>query len=156
MGMTSMMKHIGRRMFNNHLLYTSLPEWAQSLGMVFSLILIAPSWGGMLNGLLTLREDIVEFLYTWNDIPVPIRHPEDENGFPLPAKDPEILKTQVIGRFFNAHWVDDPSGTGGGLHGEIWFDTQKCHDLGGDALQVLTAVENGAVVEVSTAYYANF
>jgi len=39
----------------HHLLYTSLPEWAQSLGMVFSLILIAPSWGGMLNGLLTLR-----------------------------------------------------------------------------------------------------
>ena len=39
----------------HHLLYTALPEWAQSLGMVFSLMLIAPSWGGMLNGLLTLR-----------------------------------------------------------------------------------------------------
>jgi cytochrome c oxidase cbb3-type subunit I/II len=37
------------------LLYTALPDWAQSLGMVFSLMLIAPSWGGMLNGLLTLR-----------------------------------------------------------------------------------------------------
>jgi len=39
----------------HHLLYTSLPEWAQTLGMVFSLMLWAPSWGGMLNGLLTLR-----------------------------------------------------------------------------------------------------
>ncbi|HEY0839025.1 MAG TPA: cbb3-type cytochrome c oxidase subunit I, partial [Vulgatibacter sp.] len=39
----------------HHLLYTSLPDWAQSLGMVFSLMLWAPSWGGMLNGLLTLR-----------------------------------------------------------------------------------------------------
>ena len=39
----------------HNLLYTSLPDWAQSLGMVFSLMLIAPSWGGMLNGLLTLR-----------------------------------------------------------------------------------------------------
>ena len=39
----------------HHLLYTSLPEWAQSLGMVFSLVLIAPSWGGMINGLLTMR-----------------------------------------------------------------------------------------------------
>jgi len=39
----------------HHLLYTSLPEWAQTLGSVFSLMLIAPSWGGMLNGLLTLR-----------------------------------------------------------------------------------------------------
>ncbi len=39
----------------HHLLYTALPEWAQSLGMVFSIMLLAPSWGGMLNGLLTLR-----------------------------------------------------------------------------------------------------
>lgn len=39
----------------HHLLYTSLPDWAQSLGTAFSLMLLAPSWGGMLNGLLTLR-----------------------------------------------------------------------------------------------------
>tara|TARA_R110000868_G_scaffold1211_2_gene9347 strand:- start:67361 stop:69547 length:2187 start_codon:yes stop_codon:yes gene_type:complete len=39
----------------HHLLYTALPTWAQALGTVFSLMLIAPSWGGMLNGLLTLR-----------------------------------------------------------------------------------------------------
>ncbi len=39
----------------HHLLYTALPNWAQSLGTVFSIMLIAPSWGGMLNGLLTLR-----------------------------------------------------------------------------------------------------
>ena len=50
----------------HHLLYTSLPEWAQTLGTVFSVMLIAPSWGGMINGLMTLRgawdrvrEDIV-------------------------------------------------------------------------------------------------
>lgn len=39
----------------HHLLYSSLPDWAQSLGVVFSVMLIAPSWGGMINGLLTLR-----------------------------------------------------------------------------------------------------
>ncbi|MEO6670337.1 MAG: cytochrome-c oxidase, cbb3-type subunit I [Ferruginibacter sp.] len=39
----------------HHLLYTSLPNWAQSLGVVFSFMLIFPSWGGMINGLLTLR-----------------------------------------------------------------------------------------------------
>ena len=39
----------------HHLLYTTLPGWAQSLGVVFSVMLIAPSWGGMINGLLTLR-----------------------------------------------------------------------------------------------------
>lgn len=56
----------------HHLLYTSLPEWAQTLGMIFSLMLWAPSWGGMINGLLTLRgawhllrtDPIVKFLVT--------------------------------------------------------------------------------------------
>jgi len=38
----------------HHLHYTSLPDWAQSLGMVFSLVLLAPSWGGAINGILTL------------------------------------------------------------------------------------------------------
>ena len=38
----------------HHLQYTALPDWAQSLGMVFSLILLAPSWGGAMNGILTL------------------------------------------------------------------------------------------------------
>ena len=38
----------------HHLIYTSLPDWAQSIGTVFSLILLAPSWGGALNGILTL------------------------------------------------------------------------------------------------------
>ncbi|UIR56613.1 cytochrome-c oxidase, cbb3-type subunit I [Sphingobacterium sp. SRCM116780] len=39
----------------HHLLYTALPGWVQSLGVAFSVMLIAPSWGGMINGLLTLR-----------------------------------------------------------------------------------------------------
>jgi cytochrome c oxidase cbb3-type subunit 1 len=38
----------------HHLHYTALPDWAQSLGMIFSLILLAPSWGGMINGIMTL------------------------------------------------------------------------------------------------------
>lgn len=54
----------------HHLLNTSLPDWAQTLGMVFSIMLWAPSWGGMINGLLTLRgvwhllrtEPVVKFL----------------------------------------------------------------------------------------------
>jgi cytochrome c oxidase cbb3-type subunit I/II len=39
----------------HHLLYSALPDWAQTLGMVFSIVLLAPSWGGMINGLMTLR-----------------------------------------------------------------------------------------------------
>ena len=54
----------------HHLHYTALPDWAQSIGMVFSLVLLAPSWGGMINGIMTLsgawhklREDpILKFL----------------------------------------------------------------------------------------------
>nr|WP_240624047.1 cytochrome-c oxidase, cbb3-type subunit I [Ahniella affigens] len=38
----------------HHLQYTAIPDWAQSLGMVFSLVLLAPSWGGMINGIMTL------------------------------------------------------------------------------------------------------
>jgi cytochrome c oxidase cbb3-type subunit I len=38
----------------HHLHYTALPDWAQSVGMVFSLVLLAPSWGGMINGMMTL------------------------------------------------------------------------------------------------------
>ncbi|PIV35333.1 MAG: cytochrome-c oxidase, cbb3-type subunit I [Lysobacterales bacterium CG02_land_8_20_14_3_00_62_12] len=39
----------------HHLLYTALPDWVQSIGMVFSLILLAPSWGGMINGMMTMN-----------------------------------------------------------------------------------------------------
>jgi cytochrome c oxidase cbb3-type subunit 1 len=54
----------------HHLHYTSLPDWVQSVGMVFSIILLAPSWGGMINGMMTLsgawhklREDpIIKFM----------------------------------------------------------------------------------------------
>ncbi|WP_238785162.1 cytochrome-c oxidase, cbb3-type subunit II [Blattabacterium cuenoti] len=45
----------------HHLMYTSLPNWAQMLGTIFSIMLIAPSWGGMLNGLLTLRSAWKQF-----------------------------------------------------------------------------------------------
>ena len=41
----------------HHLHYTALPDWAQSLGMVMSIILLAPSWGGMINGMMTLSGD---------------------------------------------------------------------------------------------------
>ena len=56
----------------HHLHYTTLPDWAQSLGMIFSVMLLAPSWGGMINGIMTLsgawhklRDDpILKFLIT--------------------------------------------------------------------------------------------
>lgn len=55
----------------HHLLYTALPEWTQTLGMTFSIILLAPSWGGMINGLFTLKgawdklrtDPIIKFMF---------------------------------------------------------------------------------------------
>ncbi|MBC7545130.1 MAG: cytochrome-c oxidase, cbb3-type subunit I [Candidatus Sericytochromatia bacterium] len=55
----------------HHLLYTALPEWCQTLGMTFSVVLLAPSWGGMINGLMTLRgawdklrtDPIIKFMF---------------------------------------------------------------------------------------------
>jgi cytochrome c oxidase cbb3-type subunit 1 len=38
----------------HHLMYTAIPDWAQSVGMAFSIVLLAPSWGGMINGMMTL------------------------------------------------------------------------------------------------------
>jgi len=57
---------------SHHLHYSALPDWAQSVGMIFSIILLAPSWGGMLNGVLTLSgawhklrtDPILKFLVT--------------------------------------------------------------------------------------------
>jgi len=54
----------------HHLHYSALPDWAQSIGMVFSLVLLAPSWGGMINGIMTLsgawhklrRDPVLKFL----------------------------------------------------------------------------------------------
>jgi cytochrome c oxidase cbb3-type subunit 1 len=63
----------------HHLHYTALPDWAQSLGMVMSLILLAPSWGGMINGMMTLsgawhklRTDPIAALP--GGVPVVLRH----------------------------------------------------------------------------------
>ncbi len=55
----------------HHLLFTALPEWTQTLGMTFSIVLLAPSWGGMINGLFTLKgawdklrtDPIIKFMF---------------------------------------------------------------------------------------------
>lgn len=105
----------------------------------------------VLNGILTLREEITRFVDSWNDIPVPVSHPTDSSGQYILAKSPDVIRDRVIGRLFNAVWDDEI----GALRSEMWLDVQKCHDLGGQALQVLKDVEAGRLVEVSTGYMAN-
>lgn len=68
----------------HHLLYTAVPDWAQSLGVVFSVMLIAPSWGGMINGLLTLRgawdrvRDSVVLKFWWWPLPPMVWRPSKD------------------------------------------------------------------------------
>jgi cytochrome c oxidase cbb3-type subunit 1 len=57
----------------HHLHYTALPDWAQTLGMVFSIMLWMPSWGGMINGLMTLNG-------AWDKIRTDPDHPHDGDG----------------------------------------------------------------------------
>lgn len=101
---------------------------------------------GVLNGELATAEDIGRYVDTWNGIPLPIGHPE-QDGRPVSANSPRILETQTVGRFWNATFTDNA------LRGEIWVDVEKATRLGGEALTALQKLENGEPLEVSTAYF---
>jgi cytochrome c oxidase cbb3-type subunit 1 len=66
----------------HHLHYTALPDWAQSIGMVFSLVLLAPSWGGMINGVMTLSG-------AWHKA---ARRPDPE----VPDRQPVVLRHEHV------------------------------------------------------------
>ena len=66
----------------HHLHYTALPDWAQSVGMVFSLVLLAPSWGGMINGIMTLVGRVAQTA----------RRPDPE----VPHRQPVVLRHEHV------------------------------------------------------------
>lgn len=101
---------------------------------------------GVLNGELATAEDIGKYVDTWNGIPLPVGHPE-QNGVPVSANTPQILENQTVGRFWNASF------NGNALRGEIWVEVNKAQSLGGEALTALEKLENGEPLEVSTAYF---
>jgi hypothetical protein len=103
---------------------------------------------GVLNGELVPLEEIGKFPQTWNGIPLPVGHPQ-ENGDYISANTPDI-EGKNVGRFWNARIESDA------LKGELWIDIAKAQSLGGDAVRVLQRLEAGRPLEVSTAYFRDF
>ena len=102
---------------------------------------------GVLNGEFLSAAEIEASVQFWNDVPVPIYHP-DVNGMQVSARDLQIIEESVVGRFYNAFYEDES------LKGELWIDIAKATALGGSALDALTKLQAGEVLEVSTAYFA--
>lgn len=100
---------------------------------------------GVLNGELVPTEEVAKFIAAWNDVPVPVNHPM-QNGEPVSARSLDVLAQDVIGRFQNVQFD-------GRLRGELWLDIDKAAALGGVAVEVVTALQAGQPVEVSTAYF---
>jgi len=101
---------------------------------------------GVLNKEYLSADEIEKSVQFWNDVPIPVYHPV-RNGAKISAKTLAVIEEDVIGRFYNAFYENES------LKGEMWIDIEKAKSLGGDALEVLTSLEAGEVVEVSTAYF---
>lgn len=101
---------------------------------------------GVLNGEWLPAEEIAKSVEAWNNVPLPISHPR-ENGVPISVNRADLLAA-CVGTFRNSHLTFDKQG----LQGELWLDVAKARMQGGDALVALTRIENGEMLEVSTAY----
>lgn len=108
--------------------------------------LVAPAVvivAGVLNGLLVPAAEIEISTPSWNGRSIPVHHPNTNT-----ANEPMTIQNQVIGYFYAANFQTDR------LHGEMWFDVAKANALGGDAAIVIENIQNGGMIEVSTAYWA--
>ncbi len=103
---------------------------------------------GVLNGRLVPGDEIGRHVESWNGIPLPLNHPQ-ANGLPVSAQSPEIIENLCVGYFWNAHYDN------GVLRGEMWIDVEKCRKLGGDGLVLLENLNEGKIIEVSTAYFCD-
>lgn len=103
---------------------------------------------GVLNGELLLATELEKSLPAWNDVPVPVGHPR-ENDIPVSARKRSIVNAESIGRLYEV-FVE-----AGKLKGELWIDVAKAQRLGGECVVVLEMLRRGMPVEVSTGYYAD-
>jgi hypothetical protein len=101
---------------------------------------------GVLNDALLTQEEYGKHVESWNGVPVPVLHPE-ENGVPVSANRPDIIEKNTIGQIFYA------TAEGGKLKAEAWLNTEKANRLGYG--HVLTALASGEIMEVSTGYFAD-
>lgn len=101
---------------------------------------------GVLNGAMVPQSEFGRHVQSWNGRPVPVLHPE-ENGAAISANRPDIIERNTIGQIFNAR------AEGGKLKAEAWVNVAKAQRLGYNDL--LTQLETGDVVEVSTGYFSD-
>ena len=101
---------------------------------------------GVLNGAMVPQSEFGRHVEAWNGRPIPVLHPE-ENGAAISANRPDIIERNTIGQIFSAR------SEGGKLKAEAWVNVAKAGRLGyGD---LVAQLETGAVVEVSTGYFAD-
>jgi hypothetical protein len=103
---------------------------------------------GVLNGTLVLSEEFGRYVDAWNGIPVTLGHPRID-GQNVSANSPEIESVLTIGKVFNVHLEGDT------LKGEVWIDIERARLMGGDALVVIERMQDGKVMENSTAYFSD-
>jgi len=94
---------------------------------------------------LYLKEELGKFVEAWNGVPIPVMHPQRGDEY-ISANIPEVLETQVVGRFFNARFEE------GKLKGEAWIDIEKAKSIYPD---LLTMLNSSARLEVSTGLWSD-
>jgi hypothetical protein len=117
-------------------------------GCTYIVAPVVPIVEGVHNGEFISFEEIAMFPEAWDGRPLPIDHPMDSNGEPATAGSPKVMQESVIGYLFNVQAREDIRG----ISGEIWVDIAKAQEVAGGA-EVLTLLQTGGELEVSTAYY---
>ena len=99
----------------------------------------------VMNGLFYSKEELERSVQLWNDVPVPVYHPND-HGQDISARDPKVLNESVIGRVYAAHMDGDK------LKAEFWLNVEKADEL---VPGLRERIELGEDVDVSTALFSD-
>jgi hypothetical protein len=91
-------------------------------------------------------QELAEYHWTWNGVPVSINHPQDNDGSPISCNDPQVYNQQVVGTIFNTVFEDNK------LKAEAWLKESVLNSLGAD---VVRALESGGNLEVSTGLFCD-
>jgi len=92
------------------------------------------------------KDEIAKFIEAWNGVPLPVMHPQDNEGYYISCNSPEIIEKQSIGHFFNAQYQ------AGKLKGELWIEIEKANQI---SKEIIERLENGQPIEVSTGLWSD-
>lgn len=101
-----------------------------------------------LDGGYVPKREVERSAPAWNGIPVTLNHPQ-QNGDLVSANIPDVAEKTWLGYFFNAETDDDK------LAGEVWIDVENAEDVGGEAQEIVDALNAGESVSVSTSYFGD-